>query len=183
MSEELEKQESQKTVVAFISGLLIGGLLVWVFSSSPEQVEAPDVMDDSDTEQPASDGNNTSNEAAVSGATNNNASNNTVEVGDGSITVNDQPAGNSVAISNLELPTEAGWIGVQEVIDGVPGNILGAARYSVEEGLIPTSIELVRGTTAGGVYNVIFFTNFGDKGFDLSEDTLIEGISTTFSAR
>jgi hypothetical protein len=32
---EAEKQEGQKTVVAFITGLLIGGLLVWVFSSSP----------------------------------------------------------------------------------------------------------------------------------------------------
>ncbi len=180
MSEELEKQEGQKTVVAFISGLLIGGLLVWVFSSSPEKVQAPDVLDNTNTEE-ASGLNNTSNEAAARGAITD-ASDNTIIVGDGSIVVDDQPAGNVVVITELGLPTEAGWIGVQEVIDGVPGNILGAARYSVEEGLIPSSIELVRGTTSGGVYNVIFFTNFGDKGFDLSEDTLIEGISTAFSA-
>ena len=38
---EAEKQESQKTVVAFITGLLIGGLLVWVFSATPEDKKLP----------------------------------------------------------------------------------------------------------------------------------------------
>ena len=35
-----EKQEGQKTVVSFIVGLLIGGLLVWAFSGP--SVDAPE---------------------------------------------------------------------------------------------------------------------------------------------
>ena len=46
MSEQ-EKQESQKTIVAFAAGLLIGGLLVWVFAGSPKTEDMSDKTLDS----------------------------------------------------------------------------------------------------------------------------------------
>ena len=45
MAEQL-KEESQKTVVSFVVGLLIGGLLVWAFSGAPKNdPKADDKMD------------------------------------------------------------------------------------------------------------------------------------------
>ena len=45
MSEQ-ETQESSKTVVSFTVGLIVGGLLVWVFSGSPEQAPTEIILDD-----------------------------------------------------------------------------------------------------------------------------------------
>lgn len=172
---EVEKKESQKTVVAFISGLLIGGLLVWVFSSSPERVDAP-VNDDVEV------GETTENETENDTENTTTSSPASSEDSEGAISVADQAAGSAVVIDTLNLPTESGWVVVRDYVDGVAGKILGAARYSTDEGLIPKTVELMRGTTAGNTYQVVFFTNTGDKKFDLTEDTLIDGIETTFKA-
>ena len=40
MSSDVEQNDSQKTVVSFAAGLLIGGLLVWAFGGTPETDEA-----------------------------------------------------------------------------------------------------------------------------------------------
>jgi hypothetical protein len=172
---DVEKQESQKTVVAFITGLLIGGLLVWVFSSSPEEKKLPTENQENATEEVAKSENTTE----VIGA----AKNETAEViGEGSIVVPDQTAGTVVTLGELTFPTKSGWVVVRDYMDGVPANVLGAARYSAEEGLTPTTVELMRGTTAGGSYQVVFFTNAGESSFSISEDQLIDGISATFKA-
>lgn len=172
---DVENKESQKTVVAFISGLLIGGLLVWVFSSSPEKAVAPestnDTIENLNTENTDTSVNDKKTEAT------------TVVVGEGSIIIKNQPAGTTVVIDSMNVPTVHGWVVVREFMNGVSGNILGAARYSIEEQLIPKQVELIRGTTKGGSYQVVFFTNSGDTKFDLGEDVLIEGIATTFEAQ
>ncbi len=172
---EVEKQESQKTVVAFITGLLIGGLLVWVFSSTPED-KMEQNSDTTDTEEIAVGDEKT----IVVGKTDTTVTKE--EVGDGSIMVSDQKAGVTVALGLTKVPTKAGWIVVRDYMDGVPGNILGAARYSADEGLMPTTVELQRGTTVGSSYQVVFYTNAGDIGFKIGEDTPINGFATTFKA-
>lgn len=172
---DVEKQESQKTVVAFITGLLIGGLLVWVFSASPEEKKLP-TENEADTKEEVA---KTEIKTEVIGATKGGTEE---AIGEGSIIVADQAAGKVVTLGALSFPTKNGWVVVRDYLDGVPANILGAARYSAEEGLTPTSVELMRGTTAGSSYQVVFFTNAGEQGFSISEDALIEGISTTFKA-
>ena len=139
MSEETEKQEGQKTVVAFIAGLLIGGLLVWVFSSTPEQEQQVGESSDTDVETVTERTSNTSNATLP-------ANTNTAPAGndkggsqavaaqpapepakiirDGAIAVDDQPAGPVVVLTAVTHPTAAGWIAVREMIDGMPGNIL-----------------------------------------------------------
>ncbi len=169
---EVEKQESQKTVVAFITGLLIGGLLVWVFSSTPESnVEVDD--EGTNTEQVETE---TNNQATTNVKTEDET------VGTGLLSVSNQKAGMTVAIGTLEFPTKNGWVVVRDYMDGAPGNILGAARFSADEGLVPTSVELMRETVAGSSYQVVFFTNEGDIGFALTDDKVIDGIATTFKA-
>ncbi len=168
---DVEKQESQKTVVAFITGLLIGGLLVWVFSSTPEKaVEL--TVEDTETEETATTEDTETTEVTDT----------TDVVGEGSVTVADQKAGSMVAIGGTEFPTKNGWIVVRDYMDGMPGNILGAARYSADEGLAPTTVELMRATTVGSSYQVVFYTNEGGTGFVIGEDKPIDGIATTFKA-
>lgn len=171
---EVEREESKKTVVAFITGLLIGGLLVWVFSSTPAPENQLETAGEDTKEEVKSDvakeavGEVTLKTEAVTGT--------------GSLKVADQKAGKLVTLGTLAFPAESGWVVVRDYMDGVPGNVLGAARYSTEEGLTPTAVELVRETTSGSSYQVVFYTNEGDSGFKTSEDKPVEGVSATFKA-
>ncbi|QQR65196.1 hypothetical protein IPH92_01265 [Candidatus Kaiserbacteria bacterium] len=179
---EVEKQESQKTVVAFITGLLIGGLLVWVFSSTPEAKQVPEEKT-TDTEQVEKADEEKSEEVKADSkeVTKDVTSTDTV-VGKGALDVKDQAAGKVVTLSKVEFPTKNGWIVVRDYVDGTSGKVLGAARYSEAEGLTPTSVELMRGTIKDSSYQVVFFTNAGDAGFSLTEDKVIVGGEVTFKA-
>ncbi|HEU4677497.1 MAG TPA: hypothetical protein VFS75_02150, partial [Candidatus Paceibacterota bacterium] len=63
------------------------------------------------------------------------------------------------------------------------GRILGAARYDVKAGLVPTMVELVRPTIAGNTYQVSFYTDEGATTFKSGEDKPIEGGEATFTAK
>lgn len=180
---EVEKQEGQKTIVSFITGLLIGGLLVWVFSSSPEAKVVPEEKTtETNTEQTA-DANEKTDEVKTEKTIASNTKTLTQEeVGKGLLKVADQSAGETVALERVELPTTNGWVVVRDYKDGVGMNILGAARYGVDEGLMPVEVPLLRATEAGNTYQVVFFTNEGGMDFSLADDKLIEGIATTFKA-
>ncbi len=180
---EAEKQEGQKTVVAFITGLLIGGLLVWVFSTSPEKTPVETELE-TDTEENVVtttqfDETDTPRTAPV---TTTNPTSRPVTVGNGSIAVIDQPAGSVVVLGDVEYPNDQGWIVVREYQNDIAGNILGAARYNEAEGLSPAAVNLLRGTTAGNSYQVMFYTDDGDKDFNLRNDARIDGIVATFKA-
>lgn len=176
---EAEKQEGQKTVVAFITGLLIGGLLVWVFSSSPEKT----------TEDVTKDTNNT--EQKVDGQTVSESKTETIKeaekkpqmIGNGLLSVSEQIAGTSVTLGEITYPTVVGWIVVREFADGMPGNILGAARYNTEVGLLPKTVELQRETVAGGSYRASFYSENNDNNFELGVDTEITGGEAIFKVK
>lgn len=179
---EVEKKESQKTVVAFVTGLLIGGLLVWVFSATPNNTDGPktdDVkVDESSSEVTQDEG---TNQTIETKADTKKITTSEI-VGEGAITITDQKAGSVVEVAVTKYPTKNGWVVIRDFKDGVLGNILGAGRYSIDEGLTPTSVELVRETTAGNTYQAMFYTNEGDIGFNLGEDLVVDGISATFKA-
>ena len=182
MSEQ-EKQESQKTIVAFAAGLLIGGLLVWIFSGSPKSDEkmnnqedqsaqkisstddTPDVSDEEDSDVTVQAG-------AVK----------QMITGEGKIEVTSQKAGKMVSLQSAVFPTDEGWIGVRDYSDGKATGVLGVARYSKEQGLIPEAIQLQRATVAGNTYALMFYTESGDRVFNLKDDTLIEKTTATFVA-
>ena len=181
---EVEKQEGQKTVVAFITGLLIGGLLVWVFSSTPEDQKMPKTDSDDSTEvTTVTEGDTNSKEEVI-------ATEKPIEVkkvvsvtGNGSLTALDQAAGNVVVLGDTKYPSEAGWIVVRDYANGAAGNVLGAARYNLEEGLTPVSVPVLRKTVAGSSYQVGFYTDNGDKAFSLKDDVLVTGGEATFKAK
>ncbi|MEM9336280.1 MAG: hypothetical protein AAGA35_00290 [Patescibacteria group bacterium] len=185
--ENQEKQEGQKTVVAFVVGLLVGGLLVWVFSA-PGDMHKHD--DDRNKDEAAETGETVGEEVD---STNETAEDQVAEpetpavaalpVGDGSVEVADQPAGTSVALSGATYPTSEGWIGVRDYANGQLAGLLGVVRYSEEQGLVPQEIILQRATEAGNEYAVVFYTESGDRQFSLADDVQIDEVFATFTAR
>lgn len=177
---EAEKQEGQKTIVAFVAGLLIGALLVWVFSSPSDTAPAVDEASDEATEVVEGEEGTeavTAEEAAVE----------VVEVrelqtGAGAISVANQAAGMSVALGAVTFPNDEGWVAVRVYENDQLQNILGAARFSKEQGLVPSEVPLLAPTTAGKDYAVVFYTENGDREFDLASDVQVEGVWETFKA-
>ena len=96
---DVETQASQRTVVAFISGLLIGGLLVWIFSPAQKDMVATQNKDAQNAEMTED---NTSKESTSSSETG--ASTDT----DGhALSVATQDAGSSVILERVAYPNES----------------------------------------------------------------------------
>ena len=110
-------------------------------------------------------------------------------VGDGSLSVSDQSAGMVVTLDSAEFPTSDGWVAIRDYQDGSVGGILGAARYSQSQGLIPEEVPLLRATEAGMTYAAVFFTEdgavdaSGNLTFDPAGDQQIEGTIEVFTAQ
>ena len=180
MSEQ-EKQENQKTIVAFAAGLLIGGLLVWVFNGATPETNTQEEENATTTEEV--------NENTQGGATSTEEEGSTedtdqpvMQTGEGSAEVEDQPAGSSVALQSATFPSDEGWIGVRDYVDGQIGGILGVARFSKEQGLVPQEIILQRPTKGGSTYAIVFFSENGDRIFNVANDVMQQGIAGTFVA-
>ena len=177
--QQMDQQARQKTVVAFVAGLLIGGLLVWVFSApkaldvmtTPDGDDQAEVVGDMTDEE---EGTNASAEGAesqpVGGAT-------------GAIGVPDQAAGAVVMADDIVYPGDEGWVGVRDYKDGELGLILGVVRFSAEQQLLPKEIVLQRATAPGETYATVFYTESGDRQFDPRYDIMVDGIMDTFMAQ
>lgn len=178
MAEE-QQQDGQKTIVAFVVGLLIGGMLVWAFSGP--STEAPTNTEIEVTEEAPADTNETESNT-VSETGDQTVEQQTLPVGDGDIVVNNQPAGTSVTLERATYPVSEGWIGVREFNNEQLGFILGVVRFSESQGLVPEEIILQRSTTPGRDYAVVIFTEDGDFDFNLGTDMQIDTIFDTFTA-
>ena len=177
MSEAQNTKDGQKTVVTFIAGLIIGGLLVWVFSG--DDARAPKQNDDEQNDVAAEVTEGESIDVAVENVE---VSTPTLQTGDGAVAVSDQAASSVVSIDSATFPSDEGWIGVRDYQDGELGFVLGVARFSKEQGLIPEDIQLLTPTVAGKTYAVVFYSESGDRTFDLRNDVMVEGVMSTFTA-
>jgi len=86
------------------------------------------------------------------------------------ISVNDQAPGLSVHIATVALAGD-GWVVVRETQDGVPTNILGAARF--DAGASSGFVELLRGTQSTQLYYAQLHSDNGDRAFNPDTDPLI----------
>jgi hypothetical protein len=180
-----EKQDGQKTLVAFVVGLLIGGMLVWAFSGPSAQ--APMETDGDETEESADSG-----EESIDKTENTDKSSEEgevaaprpeLQVGTGEIVVLDQAASDSIELESATYPVSEGWIGVRQFNNDQLGYILGVVRFSESQGLVPSEITLLEPTTAGNRYAVVIFTEDGDFSFNLAGDVQIDTIFDTFTAQ
>ncbi len=188
MSEqEMVSKDAQKTVVAFIAGLLIGGLLMWVFAAPGSDTDMNDEADEANVSEDDDDAESTSNTSTRTSGTNTKSNTTTTAKpstsGVGDATVADQPAGSVVVLSSVMFPSDEGWIGVRDYDNGQLGGLLGVARFSAEQGLTPTQVELLRSTVAGSDYVVVFYSESGDREFSLADDVQLDAEPVVFSAR
>ncbi len=209
MAEEEKQEEGQKTVTSFIVGLLIGGLLVWTFSgpavdnskdNNKETKESKQKVEEKDNGEEVKEGKEEEVEETVSKEeskveekeetkspvtpTNNQASViSALPVGDGKVVVDDQAPSSATKLKSATYPVSEGWIGVRDYQDEKLGGILGVARFSEEQGLIPSEIILQRPTISGKTYAIVIFTEDGDRIFNLAGDKQLDKIFTTFSAK
>lgn len=164
----LTNQDYQKSVVVFGAGLLVGGLLVWVFSAPATVEEKKELTKDTNNQQ-----------AAVVPVTQGDVetqSNNSVS---GGIVVTSTKAGDVVDINVSLYPAEEGWVAVRDYTDGIFGNVLGATRYSKSEDRYPTQVNLMRATEAGKTYVAVFYS--ADTEFDLTKISMVEGVKAEFT--
>jgi hypothetical protein len=182
---ELHKEESQKTVVSFIVGLLIGGLLVWAFSGTAGETPKPaDTTDDTKTEAPVTTTDNKTDKTTSTESTKPATAVATLPVGDAEVSVGGEiAAGMSVPLDSATFPTKEGWVGVRDYSDGKLGGLLGVARFSAEQGLVPKEITLLRSTVAGKQYAIVFYSESGDRKFDLANDVQNGNEFATFTAK
>lgn len=181
MSEQ-EKQENQKTIVAFAAGLLIGGLLVWVFGGTPK-AESPTVQESDGTTMEQTDAQDKVGGVSkeVDTVDSPDAVIQALPTGDGEIDVASQKAGNIVTLDSAVFPNDEGWIGVRDYVNGQLAGLLGVVRFSKEQGLVPEEIVLQRATQTGNSYAVVFYSDNGDRIFSLADDVQIEGAFATFT--
>jgi co-chaperonin GroES (HSP10) len=180
-----EKQDNQKTIVAFVVGLLIGGLLVWAFSGSHDSTKKNNDKTKTNTEVTASTTEDANSEegAILPPDSSKDKGPQTLSVGEGNIVIKDQAAGMSVAMDSATYPVKEGWIGVRSYTDDKLGRILGVVRFSESQGLVPSEIILQAPTKAGSKYAVVIFSENGDFDFNLADDVQIDQVFTTFTAQ
>ncbi|MFN3188620.1 MAG: hypothetical protein ACK42D_03735 [Candidatus Paceibacteria bacterium] len=176
---DVQKEEGKKTIVSFVVGLLIGGILVWAFTGG-ENIDAPTTQDQPNAEAPAN--NEVDEELDEERETETAPVTNDLPRGDGSVTVEDQPASTRVAMVSASYPISEGWIGVRDYNNGNLGGILGVVRFSESQGLVPKDIILQRPTRAGNTYAVVIFTENGDRVFNSATDVQLPTIFATFKA-
>lgn len=178
-----EKQEGQKTIVSFIVGLLIGGLLVWAFSAPTDTSKDDNKDKDDKKEQVEEKDVEKSTENKDEAKTTESKEVKALEVGEGKVSVGDITAGNNVALSSVTFPVSEGWIGVRDYMDGQLGGLLGVSRFSESQGLVPTEVALQRATAAGKTYAIVIYTESGDKQFSMANDVQLDTIFATFTAK
>ena len=183
-------RDAQKTVVAFVAGLLIGGLLMWVFASPSGDSALNSDTDSKSTEKTDnkldSKSNTSTQSTNTAPKTSNDASATAAkpsQKGVGTVTVKNQVAGSAVVLSSVTFPNDEGWVGVRDYQNGQLGGLLGVARFSAEQGLSPTQIELLRGTVAGNDYAIVFHSESGDRQFSLANDVQLSGEPVVFTAK
>lgn len=189
-TDELQNTQGQKTVVAFVIGLIVGGLLVWLFSGSPAESPTTDSADETPAadesangDDDAAESDDTSDQTPTEPADAPAEEQASMQTGAGSVSVSDQPAGATVAIDAAVFTNDEGWIGVRDYENGQLGALLGVMRFSNEQGLVPEVIELQRATVAGEQYAVVYYTESGDREFSLADDVQVEGVMEVFTAQ
>lgn len=177
-------EENKKTIIAFIAGLLIGGLLVYIFAN-PAETKTTNTAD-KDEATPRVEVNEVSNNADEDADTvpaiETPDKKPVVVSGEGSVEVADQAAGMVVNIDSAEFPADAGWIGIRDYQNGQLTGLLGVARWNDSEGLSPKAVPLLRATVAGQTYAAVFYRDNGDRQFNLANDAQFDGILSSFEA-
>lgn len=181
MSETEEVKDSQKTVVSFIAGLIVGALLLWMFGGDKADDTANVKMDD-DVDVEILDEDAMEVIDMTSDTTDGTTVASELNVGTAAVGLQSRMAGSLLVLESATFPTDAGWVAVRSYTNDELGTVLGASRYSKEQGLVPTEIELLSPTVAGKEYAIVFFSENGDRQFNMRTDLPLNVAPIGFTA-
>lgn len=94
----------------------------------------------------------------------------------GSVSVHDQPPGDTVVVESVTVPPPGVWVAVREVIGDELGNVLGAARIPGPRSGV--SVSLLRATEPGHSYAVQLYRDDGSGVFDVSINSVYVDFDT-----
>jgi len=170
----MENKNKQNIIIAVILGFILGFGSAWVWTTGRVDFggfRGADVTDESldDLEEEIIDDTTTptSDEyvpPVISG-----------DDKSGRLSVSDQKAGVVVFVDKVVISVPA-WVVIYEDVNGEPSNILGAHIF--DPGTQSGEVELLRGTSVGGLYYAIIHDDDGDRQFDYAND-LVERDETT----
>lgn len=93
-----------------------------------------------------------------------------------SISVVNQPAGDTVIVESVTVPPPGVWVAVREVTGSDLGNVLGAARVSGPRSNV--SIALLRATEPGRAYAVQLYRDDDNGSFDVAVNSVYVDFDT-----
>ena len=96
--------------------------------------------------------------------------------GSGSISVTNQPFGDTVIVESVTVPPPGVWVAVREVNGSDLGNVLGAVRVSGPRSSI--SIPLLRATESGRSYAVKLYRDDDNGIFDVAVNSVYVDFDT-----
>ncbi len=156
-----------KILVAFLLGAIVGAFGFWV--SSDKEVNE---VKEENKNVVVSEENKEKNEDTETAPNKTSDRKEPVSVsGSNAISANNQSAGDRAEIDMVTLSV-AGWVAIHEDRNGGLGNILGAQRY--ESGIHLGEVRLLRPMISGAKYHAVLYQDFGDRGFNSSEDAPIK---------
>lgn len=136
-------------IIALVLGLIVG--FAAGTYTSPSRVESDAIID----------GEATSTDSILDG----------IGVGDVSVDVIDQAAGDQVTVSDIKLD-KVSWIAVRNYDNNTLGSVLGA--YRLPAGVYASQVvDLLRPTVTGKIYAVTIFYDDGDLAFSSKSDALV----------
>lgn len=94
----------------------------------------------------------------------------------GAVSVANQPAGESVIVASVTVPSSGVWVAVREVNDNTLGNVLGAARVASPHDTM--TISLLRATEPNRSYAVELYRDDNNSAFDPSVNSVYVDFDT-----
>ena len=94
----------------------------------------------------------------------------------GSVSVHDQPPGDTVVVESVTVPPPGVWVAVREVVGDELGNVLGAARIAGPRSGV--SVPLLRATEPGRSYAVQLYRDDGSGVFDVAVNSVYVDFDT-----
>ncbi|HWP60984.1 MAG TPA: hypothetical protein VN495_00050 [Candidatus Paceibacterota bacterium] len=155
----MTNERTYQIIIVVLVLIIVGG--GWYLTKHPQSTvdQASTSTTTSDTGSTAASSSNTSTSGSTSG--------NTTSANGEAVSVSNQKAGMSVLVSSVTLG-ESGWVAVRDA----SGRTLGAALFQAGTHT-GVKVDLLRATTAGQTYQVMLYSDNGDKKFDLHADSLV----------
>jgi len=163
----MELTRTQKIIIGFISGFLLGLGLIWGWNNYSSRTTL-DIPTTTTTPESTIETANSTTTSGLIGEQLDEQKGLEDTMSNEYIAVEKQHAGTVVVVKKCNL-TVPGWVVVHEEKNGIITNALGAIRRDPGT-CTNTTIPLLRATEAGKRYWVVLYADSGDRLFNLRED-------------